>query len=79
MDTVIIDKIIEIKNLEIKELYDVKICKNKKMTDDIEKIDYNTKVAINNIKNCLNKKLKSSKIYKKKLEEELLDSAKNKK
>jgi hypothetical protein len=71
MDTQIFDEIIVKKQSEIKELYENKISKNKKMNVDPSKIDYNSAKTFNLINATLEKKLKSSKLYQKKIEKEL--------
>lgn len=71
MDTQIFDEIINKKQSEINDLYQNKISKNKKMNVDPSKIDYNSAKTINLINATLEKKLKSSKLYQKKIEKEL--------
>lgn len=71
MDTQIFDEIINRKQSEINDLYQNKISKNKKMNVDPSKIDYNSAKTINLINATMEKKLKSSKLYQKKIEEEL--------
>lgn len=70
METSQFDKILTEKNEEMKQLYDIKMSKNKKMNIDVNTIDYNSKKTFNNIQSCLDKKLKSSKAYKKKYDQE---------
>jgi len=67
--------ILQKKNEEVELLYQNKLPKNKKMTLSVDDIDYNSKKTLNQINASLDKKLKSSKAYQKKLEEELLQKA----
>lgn len=72
MDVQAFDELIMRKTEEVKEIYLNKSNKNKKMTKDPAEIDYNSKKTINLINAALDKKLKSSKAYQKKVEKELL-------
>lgn len=65
--------ILESKRKEVFELYELKMSKNKKMTSDPDIIDFNSKKTYNLIHAALDKKLKSSKAYQKKVEKELLE------
>jgi hypothetical protein len=65
--------LLEMKRKEVFELYENKLSKNKKMTSDPNTIDFNSKKTINLINAALDKKLKSSKAYQKKVEKELLE------
>lgn len=62
------------KNEEVFNLYQTKMSKNKKMNTSVNDIDYNSKKTINQINAHLDKKLKSSKAYQKKMQQELLNS-----
>ena len=73
MDTQIFDEIMNKKKEEIHILYDMKVNKNKKMIKDPSELDYYSKKTLNLINATLDKKLKSSKAYKKKCEQELLE------
>jgi hypothetical protein len=66
------EELIARKTEEVKQLYESKSNKNKKMTTDPSVIDYNSKKTLNLIHATLDKKLKSSKAYQKKLDQELL-------
>jgi hypothetical protein len=72
MDVQAFDELLARKTEEIKQLYEIKSNKNKKMTKDPSEIDYNSKKTLNLINAALDKKLKSSKAYQKNLEQELL-------
>ena len=65
--------LLEKKRKEVFELYEHKMSKNKKMISDPDTIDFNSKKTINLINAALDKKLKSSKAYHKKIEKELLE------
>ena len=69
------ESILQKKNEEIEALYQNKLPKNKKMTSDPDTLDFHSKKTLNAINACLDKKLKSSKAYQKKLENELLEKA----
>lgn len=69
------NSILQKKNCEIQALYENKLPKNKKMTSNVDDIDYYSKKTINQINVALDKKLKSTKAYQKKLEKELLEKA----
>ena len=74
MDTYAFDLLVENKTKEIHNIYEEKVIsktKNKKMTADPSVLDFNSKKLINQINAAFDKKLKSSKAYKKKCEEEL--------
>jgi hypothetical protein len=74
MDTYAFDLLVENKTKEIHKIYEEKVIsktKNKKMTADPSVLDFNSKKLINQINAAFDKKLKSSKAYKKKCEEEL--------
>jgi hypothetical protein len=66
------EELVARKTEEVKQLYESKSNKNKKMTTDPSVIDYNSKKTLNLIHAALDKKLKSSKAYQKKLDQELL-------
>lgn len=66
-------QILEAKRKEVFELYENKMSKNKKMIADPDTIDFNSKKTYNLINAALDKKLKSSKSYQKKIEKELLE------
>ena len=70
MNTENFDKLLEAKNIELMELYDIKICKNKKLTSEPSQIDYNSKKLYNRINAEFDKKFKSSKAYQKMCEKE---------
>lgn len=72
MDVQAFNELIMRKTEEVKELYLNKSNRNKKMTKDPAEIDYNSKKTLNLINAALDKKLKSSKAYQKKVEKELL-------
>ena len=72
MDTLAFDELIARKIAEIKQLYEAKSTKNKKMTKDPSEIDYNSKKTLHLINAAIDKKLKSSKAYQKALDQELL-------
>lgn len=74
MDTYVFDELIAKKTEEILMIYEEKVkskTKNKKMTTDPSVLDFNSKKLIRQINAAFDKKLKSSKAYKKKCEEEL--------
>jgi hypothetical protein len=74
MDTYLFDELISKKTEEILMIYEDKVkskTKNKKMTTDPSVLDFNSKKLINQINAAFDKKLKNSKAYKKKCEEEL--------
>lgn len=74
MDTYVFDELIAKKTEEIHMIYEEKVkskTKNKKLTTDPSVLDFNSKKLINQINAAFDKKLKSSKSYKKKCEEEL--------
>jgi len=74
MDTYVFDELIAKKTEEIRMIYEEKVkskTKNKKLTTDPSVLDFNSKKLINQINAAFDKKLKSSKSYKKKCEEEL--------
>lgn len=78
MDTYAFDLLVENKTKEIHNIYEEKVIsktKNKKMTADPSVLDFNSKKLINQINAAFDKKLKSSKAYKKKCEEELSNIA----
>ena len=74
MDTYIFDELIAKKTEEILMIYEEKVkskTKNKKLTTDPSVLDFNSKKLISQINAAFDKKLKNSKAYKKKCEEEL--------
>lgn len=71
MNTEYFDKLLENKNIELMELYENKMSKNKKMTSEPSQIDFNSKQLYNRINAEFNKKFKSSKAYQKNCEKEL--------
>jgi hypothetical protein len=78
MDTYAFDLLVDNKTKEIKKIYEEKIMtktKNKKLTSDPSALDFNSKKLINQINAAFDKKLKNSKAYKKKCEEELSNIA----
>jgi len=78
MDTYTFDLLVDNKTKEIAKIYEEKVkskTKNKKMTTDPSTLDFNSKKLINQINAAFDKKLKSSKAYKKKCEEELSNNA----
>ena len=78
MDTYTFDLLVDNKTKEIKKIYEEKVMsktKNKKMTTDPSTLDFNSKKLINQINAAFDKKLKNSKAYKKKCEEELYNIA----
>ena len=78
MDTYAFDLLVDNKTKEIKKIYEEKVMsktKNKKMTTDPSTLDFNSKKLINQINAAFDKKLKNSKAYKKKCEEELYNIA----
>jgi hypothetical protein len=78
MDTYLFDELISKKTEEILMIYEEKVkskTKNKKMTTDPSVLDFNSKKLINQINAAFDKKLKNSKAYKKKCEEELSNIA----
>jgi len=70
MNTENFDKLLENKNIELMELYENKMGKNKKMTSDPSQIDFNSKQLYNRINAEFDKKFKSSKAYQKICEKE---------
>ena len=78
MDTYVFDELISKKTEEILVIYEEKVkskTKNKKMTTDPSVLDFNSKKLIGQINAAFVKKLKNSKAYKKKCEDELSNSA----
>ena len=76
MDTYAFDLLIDNKTKELMAIYEDKVSnasskKNKKMTTDPSVLDFNSKKLIRQINAAFDKKLKSSKAYKKKCENEL--------
>lgn len=74
MDTYIFDELIAKKTEEILMIYEEKVkskTKHKKLTTDPSELDFNSKKLIRQINATFDKKLKNSKAYKKKCEEEL--------
>lgn len=73
MDTYAFDLLIDNKTKELMTIYEGKTSskKNKKLTTDPSVLDFNSKKLINQINATFDKKLKGSKAYKKKCEEEL--------
>ena len=74
MDTCVFDEMIAKKTEEILMIYEDKVkskTKNKKMITDPSVLDFNSKKLISQINAAFDKKLKNSKAYKKKCEEEL--------
>ena len=74
MDTYSFDLLVDNKMKEIIKIYEDKVLsktKNKKVTTDPSVLDFNSKKLINQINAAFDKKLKGSKAYKKKCEEEL--------
>jgi hypothetical protein len=74
MDTYAFDELIAKKTEEILMIYEEKVkskTKNKKLTTDPSELDFNSKKLIRQINATFDKKLKNSKAYKKKCEEEL--------
>jgi hypothetical protein len=74
MDTYSFDLLVDNKIKEIIKIYEDKVLsktKNKKVTTDPSVLDFNSKKLINQINAAFDKKLKGSKAYKKKCEEEL--------
>jgi len=69
------NNILDKKHAEIMILYQNKLTKNKKMTSDVNKLDYYSNKTLNSINVAIDKKLKSSKAYQKKLEIELLQKS----
>jgi len=72
MNTDNFDKILQAKIKEVNTLFNIKTNKNKKMTSDPSQIDFNSKQLYNKINAEFDKKLKNSKAYKKKCENDLL-------
>lgn len=72
MNTDNFDKILQTKIEEVNTLFNIKTNKNKKMTSDPSQIDFNSKQLFNRINAEFDKKLKNSKAYKKKCENDLL-------
>lgn len=72
MNTDNFDKILQTKIEEVNTLFNIKTNKNKKMTSDPSQIDFNSKQLYNKINAEFDKKLKNSKAYKKKCENDLL-------
>lgn len=80
MDTYTFDLLIDNKTNELMEIYEGKVSnastkKNKKLTTDPSVLDFNSKKLIGQINAAFDKKLKNSKAYKKKCEDELSNSA----
>jgi hypothetical protein len=82
MDTYTFDLLIDNKTKELMEIYEGKVSnastkKNKKLTTDptVLDLDFNSKKLIGQINAAFDKKLKNSKAYKKKCEDELSNSA----
>ena len=78
MDTYVFDQLIAKKTEEVLMIYEEKVkskTKNKKMTTDPSVLDFNSKKLLNQINAAFDKKLKNSKSYKKKCEEELSNTA----
>jgi hypothetical protein len=74
MDTYAFDLLVDNKTKEIIKMYEDKVLsktKNKKVTTDPSELDFNSKKLISQINAAFDKKLKGSKAYKKKCEEEL--------
>lgn len=74
MDTYAFDLLIDNKTNEVIKIYEEKIVsktKNKKLTTDPSILDFNSKKLLHQINAAFDKKLKGSKAYKKKCEEEL--------
>lgn len=74
MDTYTFDLLIDNKTNEVLTIYEEKIVsktKNKKLTTDPSILDFNSKKLLHQINAAFDKKLKGSKAYKKKCEEEL--------
>jgi hypothetical protein len=74
MDTYAFDLLIENKTDEVIKIYEEKVSskvKNKKLTTDPSILDFNSKKLLNQINAAFDKKLKGSKAYKKKCEEEM--------
>jgi len=72
MDTMIFDNLINEKTKGLLEIYERKT-KNKKMILNADIIDYNSKKLYNQINAGFIKKLKNSKSYQKKCENELYE------
>jgi len=86
MDTYTFDLLIDNKTKELMEIYEGKVSnasnasnskKNKKLTTDptVLDLDFNSRKLIGQINAAFDKKLKNSKAYKKKCEDELSNSA----
>lgn len=77
MDTYAFDLMLDNKTKELLEIYEEKVSskKNKKMTTDPSVLDFNSKKLLNQINAAFDKKLKGSKAYKKKCENELSNIA----
>jgi len=73
METLSLANLLEKKREEVLQIYEHKMSKNKKMISDPNTIDFNSKKTINLINAALDKKLKSSKMYQKQIEKELLE------
>jgi uncharacterized protein YpiB (UPF0302 family) len=74
MDTYTFDLLIDNKTKELITSYEEKLLlktKNKKMTIDPSILDFNSKKLLRQINVAFDKKLKSSKAYKKQCEDEL--------
>jgi hypothetical protein len=74
MDTYAFDLLIDNKTNEVLKIHEEKIVsktKNKKLTTDPSILDFNSKKLLHQINAAFDKKLKGSKAYKKKCEEEL--------
>jgi hypothetical protein len=78
MDTCAFDMLIDNKTREVLDIYEEKTkakSKTQKMTTDPSVLDFNSKKLIHQINAAYDKKLKSSKSYKKKCSEELSNIA----
>ena len=77
MDTYAFDLMLNNKTKELLEIYEEKVSskKNKKLTTDPSVLDFNSKKLLNQINAAFDKKLKGSKAYKKKCENELSNIA----
>jgi hypothetical protein len=80
MDTYTFDLLIDNKTKELMAIYEGKVSnskKNKKMTTDptVLDLDFNSRKLIGQINAAFDKKLKNSKAYKKKCEDELSNTA----
>jgi len=78
MDTYAFDMLIDNKTQEVIAIYEEKIkakSKTQKMTTDPSDLDFNSRKLIRQINAAYDKKLKSSKSYKKNCSEELSNTA----